>query len=119
MAEVGLLRFARVALGVAKAVLPDYRTEFSKHMFTQPRLLAVLCLMRYEDWTSGARLGSGWPSTASYESAVGLPKTPDHTTLYRLVRLDEQTLLGALRTRPSAGCLPQSMLGEDHQPPQR
>jgi hypothetical protein len=51
MPEVGLLRFARVALEVAEAVLPDYRTKFSKHTFTQPQLLAVLCLMRYEDWT--------------------------------------------------------------------
>jgi hypothetical protein len=51
MAEVGLVHFARVALEVAEAVLPDYRTKFSKHIFTQPQLLAVLCLMRYEDWT--------------------------------------------------------------------
>ena len=51
MAEVGLVRFARVALGVAEGVLPDYRTKFSKRTFTQPQLLAVLCLMRYEDWT--------------------------------------------------------------------
>ena len=49
MAEVGLVRFARVALEVAEAVLPDYRTKFSKRTFTQPQLLAVLCLMRYED----------------------------------------------------------------------
>jgi len=33
------------------AGLPPYRTRFSKHQFTQPQLLAVLCLMRYEDWT--------------------------------------------------------------------
>jgi len=26
------------------------RTRFSKRQFTQPPLLAVLCLMRYEDW---------------------------------------------------------------------
>src|SRR5258708_6135847 len=50
MAEVGLLPFARVALEVATQVLPPYRTRFSKHQFTQPQLLAVLCLMRYEDW---------------------------------------------------------------------
>ncbi len=49
MAEVGLLPFARIALQVAKAVLPRYRSRFSKHQFTQPKLLAVLCLMRYED----------------------------------------------------------------------
>ena len=46
MAEVGLLTFARVALQVATPVLPPYRTRFSKHPFTQPQLLAVLCLMR-------------------------------------------------------------------------
>ena len=46
MAEVGLLPFARTALQVATAVLPPYRSRFSKHPFTQPQLLAVLCLMR-------------------------------------------------------------------------
>ena len=51
MAEVGLLPMARVALQVATQVLPPYRTGFSKHQFTQPQLLALLCLMRYEDWT--------------------------------------------------------------------
>jgi hypothetical protein len=51
MAEVGLLPFARIALQVSRAVLPRYRSRFSKHQFTQPQLLAVLCLMRYADWT--------------------------------------------------------------------
>jgi hypothetical protein len=49
MAEVGLLPFARVALQVATPVLPPHRTRFSKQQFTQPQLLAVLCLMRYAD----------------------------------------------------------------------
>ncbi len=97
MAEVGLVRFARVALGVAEAVLPDYRTKFSKHTFTQPQLLAVLCLMRYEDWTlrkAEVRLAE---QHSELRSALGLPKAPDHTTLYRFMRrLDEQTLLAAL-----------------------
>jgi hypothetical protein len=51
IAEVGLLPFARTALEVATAVLPPYRSRFSKHQFTQPPLLAVLCRMRYQDWT--------------------------------------------------------------------
>ena len=51
MAEVGLVRFARLALDVSRKVLPAQRTKFSKRVFTQPQLLAVLCLMRYEDWT--------------------------------------------------------------------
>lgn len=51
MPEIGLVRFAGVALQVSQAALPQYRTKFSKRQFTQPQLLAVLCLMRYEDWT--------------------------------------------------------------------
>jgi hypothetical protein len=47
MPEIGLLPFARVALQVASAVLPARRSRFSKRQFTQPQLLAILCLMRY------------------------------------------------------------------------
>jgi hypothetical protein len=49
MAEVGLVRFAHVAREVAETVLPTYRSKYSKHLFAQPSLLAILCLMRYED----------------------------------------------------------------------
>jgi hypothetical protein len=38
MAEVGLLPIARIALQVAKAVLPRYRRRFSKHPFNLPHL---------------------------------------------------------------------------------
>lgn len=96
MAEVGLVRFAGVALEVAEAVLPYYRSKFSKHIFTQPQLLAVLCLMRYEDWTmrkAEVRLAEH----SELQSALGLRKVPDHTTLYRFMRrLDEQALVAAL-----------------------
>jgi len=37
MAEVGLVRFAQVALDVAQTTVPRYRTTFSKHPFTQPQ----------------------------------------------------------------------------------
>jgi Transposase DDE domain/Transposase domain (DUF772) len=96
MAEIGLVRFARIALEIAKAVLPDYRSKFSKHTFTQPQLLAVLCLMRYEDWTlrkAEVRLAEH----SELRHALGLHKAPDHTTLYRFLRrLDERTLVTAL-----------------------
>jgi hypothetical protein len=46
MPEIGLLPFARVARDVATAIVPTYRSRFSKHQFTQPQLLAILCLMR-------------------------------------------------------------------------
>lgn len=51
MAEMGLVRFAQVALDVARATEPCYRTQFSKPEFTQPQLLAVSCLPRNQDWT--------------------------------------------------------------------
>ena len=92
MAEVGLLPFARIALQVAKAVLPRYRSRFSKHQFNQPQLLAILCLMRYEDWTfreAEVRLGEH----RELRQALGLGSVPDFTTLYRfLQRLDDLTI---------------------------
>jgi hypothetical protein len=39
MAEVVLLPVARIALQVCRAVLPRYRSRFSKHQFNQPQLL--------------------------------------------------------------------------------
>src|SRR2546430_7011204 len=51
MSEVGLVPFARVALEVSGEVVPAYSHRFSPQRFTQPQLLAILCLMRYEDWT--------------------------------------------------------------------
>jgi IS5 family transposase len=96
MAEIGLLPFARVALEVATAVLPRYRSRFSKHQFSQPQLLAVLCLMRYEDWTfreTEVRLREH----GELRKVLKLPSVPDYTTLYRfLKRLDDQTIDRAL-----------------------
>src|SRR2546426_9393706 len=92
MAEVGLLAFARTAWEVGRAVLPPYRTRFSKHQFAQPQLLAVLCLMRYEDWTfreAEVRLREH----GELREALQLRTVPDYTTLYRfLKRLDDDTI---------------------------
>src|SRR5260370_9310841 len=92
MAEIGLLPFARVALQVASRVLSPYRRRFSKHQFTQPQLLAGLCLMRYEDWTfreTEVRLREH----GDLRAALQLQSVPDYTTLYRLLkRLDNDTI---------------------------
>jgi Transposase DDE domain/Transposase domain (DUF772) len=92
MAEIGLVTFARVALAVGRAALPAYRSKFSKRQFTQPQLLAVLCLMRYEDWTfreAEVRLAEH----RELREALGLPVVPDYTTLYRFLRrLTEEVL---------------------------
>jgi Transposase domain (DUF772) len=81
MAEVGLVRFAQVALDVAAVTVPRYRTCFSKHQFSQPQLLAILCLMRYEDWTyreAEVRLAEH----SELRRALRLRSVPDYTTLY-------------------------------------
>jgi hypothetical protein len=91
MAEVGLLAFARTAWEVDRAVLPPYRIRFSKHQFTQPQLLAILCLMRYEDWTfreAEVRLREH----RELRQTRGLKSVPNLTTVGRfLQRLEGQT----------------------------
>jgi hypothetical protein len=107
MAEVGLVHFARVCRSVAEATLPAYRSKFSKHVFTQPQLLTVLCLMRYEDWTfreAEVRLAEH----RELRRAVGLKRVPDYTTLARfLCRLDaamiQRVLAGVVRRLPVRG----------------
>jgi hypothetical protein len=92
MAEIGIVPFARIALAVGRTALPAYRSKFSKHQFTQPQLLAVLCLMRYEDRTfreAEVRLAEH----RELREALGLPVAPDYTTLHRFLRrLTEEVL---------------------------
>jgi len=96
MPEIGLLPFARVAFDCAAAILPRYRSRFSKHQFTQPQLLAVLCLMRSEDWTfreTEVRLREH----RELRAVLQLTAVPDYTTLYRFLRrLDDSTIDGVL-----------------------
>ena len=102
MAEIGLVPFARLALDVATAVLPRYRTRFSKHQFTQPQLLAILCLMRYEDWTfreAEVRLSEH----RELRRALGLYRVPDHATMCRFCVV--------CRKRPSAVRWPKWLVG--------
>ena len=91
MAEAGLVAFAQIARQVAEAVIPAYKSKYSKRVFTQPQLLAVLCLMRYEDWTfreAEIRL----TEHAELRAALNLKRTPDYTTLYRFLRRMEETI---------------------------
>ena len=105
MAEVGLVLFAKTALGVMLKVLPPYGSKYSKHTFTQPQLMTILCLMRFEDWTfreAEVRLAEH----SDLRAALGLERAPDHTTLYRFMRrvtdemLDEVLIAVAQRLVP-------------------
>ena len=58
MAEVGLVLFAKTALEVMQDILLAYSHKYSKHTFTQPQLMTILCLVRFEDWTRGAAGGT-------------------------------------------------------------
>ena len=96
MAEVGLVRFAHVAMEIATASMPAYGSKYSKRLYTQHQLLAVLCLMRYEDWTfreAEVRLREH----VELREALGMSRVPDHTTFYYFLRrLEEKTLTRAL-----------------------
>jgi Transposase DDE domain/Transposase domain (DUF772) len=105
MAEVGLVLFAKTALAVMQEVLPAYSGKYSKHTFTQPQLMTILCLMRFEDWTfreAEVRLAEH----SDLRRALGLGRVPDHTTLYRFMRrvtdetLDEVLVAVAARLVP-------------------
>jgi hypothetical protein len=77
-------------LQLATEPSPDKSARTRK--FTQPQLLAILCLMRYEDWTfreAEVRLGEH----RELRQALGLASGPDFTTLYRFLRrLDDQAI---------------------------
>jgi hypothetical protein len=105
MAEVGLVLFAKTAHEVMQEVLPAYSGKYSKHIFTQPQLMTILCLMRFEDWTfreAEVRLAEH----SDLRRALGLERAPDHTTLYRFMRrvtdetLDEVLVAVATRLEP-------------------
>jgi hypothetical protein len=105
MAEVGLVLFAKTALEVMQEVLPAYASKFSKHTFTQPQLMTILCLMRFEDWTfreAEVRLAEH----SDLRRSLRLEHAPDHTTLYRFMRrvtdemLDEVLITVATRLAP-------------------
>src|SRR5919106_3798055 len=96
MSEIGVVPFARVALEVAGEVLPTYSHRFSPQRFTQPQLLAILCLMRYEDWTfrgTEVRLSEH----AELRRVLQLEAVPDYSTLFRfMLRLEERVINEAL-----------------------
>lgn len=92
MAEVGLVQFARTAISVIKDVVPLYRSKFSKRIFSQQQLLAILCLMRFEDWTfreTEVRLREH----SELHNALDLHQVPDYTTVYRFLRRVDDALV--------------------------
>ena len=105
MPRIGLVRFATVALDAARVVVQDYRAPRSKHVFTQPQLLAVLCLLRYDDWTfrdAEIRLAEH----QELRAALQLTRVPDHTTLWRFLDRVPLVVLEALLAEVLRRCGP-------------
>jgi hypothetical protein len=86
-------------------VLPPYGSKFSKHTFTQPQLMTILCLMRFEDWTfreAEVRLAEH----SDLRQALGLERVPDHTTLYRFMRRVTDEMLDEVLTAVATRLVP-------------
>jgi hypothetical protein len=96
MTQVGLVRLARVAREVAESALPLYSHPRSKRLYTQPQLVAILCLMRYEGWTYREALVR-LAEHRELGEALHLARAPHFTTLQKfLKRLGEEELEGLL-----------------------
>lgn len=105
MAEVGLVLFAKTALAVMNEIVPPYGSKYSKHTFTQPQLMTILCLMRFEDWTfreAEVRLAEH----SDLRRALGLERAPDHTTLYRFMRRVTDEVLDEVLTAVAQRLVP-------------
>jgi hypothetical protein len=90
LVELGLVKFATIALPVGQAALPADRSKFSKHQLTPPQLLAMLCQRRDEDWTfrdAEVRLAEH----TNLRTALRLPHAPDSTPVYRFLRRSNDT----------------------------
>jgi hypothetical protein len=92
MAEVGWVSFAKLAVAIGRLVVSAYRRQCSKQRFSQSQLLAVLCLMRDEDWTfREAEVRLTEPGELC--TVLGRRSVPDYTILDRFLRgLSEATL---------------------------
>jgi hypothetical protein len=76
-----LLRFAQLALQVARPHLPPYGSKYSPKKFTQPSLLACLLVKEYlrQDYRG---LEDLLASSAELRVALGLESVPDHSTFH-------------------------------------
>jgi Transposase domain (DUF772) len=76
-----LLHLARLAVQIARTQLPDYASQFAPKRYTQPSLLACLCLKQYLrlDYRRAEALLA---SAQELRAALGLHTVPDHSTLW-------------------------------------
>ena len=85
MPRQDLLQVARLAYRLAAHILPAYSSKFSPKKFTQPSLLACLCLKEYLKLDYRG-LEALLASAAELRVALGLRTVPDHSTLHWFAR---------------------------------
>src|SRR3989338_898436 len=85
MPRQDLLQFARLAYRLAAHILPVYSSKFAPKKFTQPSLLACLCLKEYLKLDYRG-LEALLVSAAELRAAVGLRQVPDHSTFHWFAR---------------------------------
>jgi hypothetical protein len=72
----------RAAYRLAKASLPTYSNEFSRHDFTLPQLFACLVLREHQKKTYRG-VEALIEDSADWRADIGLKRTPSHNTLWR------------------------------------
>jgi len=79
------LAFARLALRVARAVLPPYAHKFSPKRYTLPQLAACVLLKEYRrlDWRG---IEAWLKLSPPFCQCLGLSRVPDYTTLFEFAR---------------------------------
>ena len=85
MPRQDLIQFARLTHRVAAQVLPPYSSKFSPKKFTQPSLLACLCLKEYLKLDYRG-LEALLVSAAELRLALGLRQVPDHSMFHWFAR---------------------------------
>ncbi len=85
LGENELIKFTVVAFEVSKNTLPAYSCEKSKHKYTQPQLMALICLMKrlkldYRILTAIIQL------MPKLQSLIGLKDVPHYTTLQKFFK---------------------------------
>ncbi|MFQ5857787.1 MAG: transposase [Anaerolineae bacterium] len=85
MPRQGLVRFAQMAHQLASQQMPVYGSKFAPKKFTQPSLLACLCVKEYLklDYRGLEALLAG---AAELRAALGLRHAPDHSMLHWFAR---------------------------------
>ena len=85
MPRQDLRQFARLALQVARQQVPPYGSKFSPKKFTQPSLLACLCLKEYLKLDYRG-LEALLTSAAELRAALELRQVPDHSMFHWFAR---------------------------------